>query len=251
MNNKRLDGRLPDELRELRIVPGVSPYAEGSAEVNFGKTKLLVTASIEQEIPSWMPQGSGGWITAEYGMLPRSTHTRNKREAASGKQGGRTLEIQRLIGRSLRAAVDLSCLGPITIRCDCDVLCADGGTRAAAICGGWVALYEAVSWAVRQGLAPAQTRLMHVAAVSVGVVRGTACLDLCYEEDSQAEFDLNLVFTESFELVEIQGTGEKKTLALDSLRELIELGKRGAERIIAEQKEVIRPLGKASEAVAR
>jgi ribonuclease PH len=231
----RVDGRKPEELRELIIKPGVNPYAEGSVEICYGRTKVLVTATVERETPEWL-QGKG-WITAEYGMLPRSTHTRNKREV--GKQSGRTLEIQRLIGRALRQAVDLRALGAISIRIDCDVLTADGGTRTAAISGGWVALAQALRFAEREGVIAPGYQLYQVAAVSVGVVEGRELLDLCYEEDSQAEFDLNLVYRRDGKIIEIQGCGEKEPLELEQVVELSKLARAGCERIFKAQLEAI------------
>lgn len=231
----RIDGRKSEELRELRIIPGVNPYAEGSVEVSYGKTKVLVTASIEKEVPEWL-QGRG-WITAEYGMLPRATHTRNKREV--GKQSGRTLEIQRLIGRSLRQAIDLKTLGSISIRIDCDVLTADGGTRTASITGGWVALAQALKFAASSGLISSDYKLQQVAAVSVGVVNGEALLDLCYEEDSQADFDLNLVYRGDGKIIEIQGCGEKEPLELERIVELSKLARLGCETILKTQRLVL------------
>ena len=218
---ERIDGRRPDQLRPLAFLPGVSPYAEGSAEVQCGKTKLLISATIETEVPPWMKEGQGGWITAEYGMLPRATHSRNKREAAQGKQSGRTLEIQRLIGRAMRAALDIGELPGLTIRLDCDVLCADGGTRTAAISGAWLALYQAMRWAKKKGLVRPDFPVHQVAAVSVGVVKGTPLLDLCYEEDSQADFDLNVVLDHELSIVEIQGTAERGSVSAPVLNKLL------------------------------
>ncbi len=236
---RRRDGRFYNELREIKFISGVNPYAEGSCEVNFGNTKLLCTATIEENVPDWLKGKGEGWITAEYGMLPRATHTRTKREAASGKQGGRTMEIQRLIGRALRQAVSLRSLGEVTIRLDCDVLCADGGTRCAGISGAWVALILALQEACRKKIIPTVPAVVPLAAVSVGVVEGRTILDLCYEEDSSAEFDLNLVFLEDGSLVEIQGTAEKKTLQFKDILPLIELGRMGAENIIKLSKQAV------------
>jgi len=240
IDGQRRDGRGIDELRKVQFIPDVNPYAEGSVEVCFGQTKLLCTASIEEEIPRWMEPDSGGWITAEYGMLPRSTHTRMKREAAAGKQGGRTLEIQRLIGRALRRAIDLKALGGITIRLDCDVVVADGGTRTAAISGGWVALNLALNKAKAKGVVPAELALTHIAAVSVGKVSGELCLDLCYDEDANAQFDLNLVFDERNDIIEVQGTAEQGVINVGELNELITLGQLGARQIIEAQKQALR-----------
>ena len=242
MSTTRPDGRKPDELRPLTIAAGVSPYAEGSARVECGKTTLLITASVEKEVPKWMPKDTGGWITAEYGMLPRSTHTRNKREASQGKQSGRTQEIQRLIGRALRSAISLDNLTGLTIRLDCDVICADGGTRTAAISGGWVALYQAIQWAKAAKLIPEEYPVRQVAAISVGVVGGQPLVDLCYEEDSGADFDMNLVFDQEFRLVEIQGTAEKDPVRGNTLTSLLTLGENAGRQIMEIQRSVIRAL---------
>ena len=242
MSELRPDGRKLDELRVITLAPQPCGYAEGAVEVAFGKTKILVTASIERELPKWIDKQGRGWITAEYGMLPRATHTRSRREAVSGKQGGRTLEIQRLIGRSLRQAVNLDLLGEMTIILDCDVLCADGGTRTAAITGGWLALAQALRFAERAGIVSAPVSLTQVAAVSVGMVNGRGALDLCYEEDSAAEFDLNLVFNERRELIEIQGTGERRAINTLELMQLIELGAAGIEKIFAAQLQALASL---------
>jgi len=240
--SKRNDGRSAESLRDIKIIPGVSPYAEGSAEVCFGNTKVLVTATVEQATPPWMEEGTGGWITAEYGMLPRATHTRSRREAAAGKQGGRTLEIQRLIGRSLRAAADLSQLEGLTIKLDCDVIIADGGTRTASISGGWVALYQALRKIEREKLLSEAVHVSHIAAVSVGVVDGENVVDLPYEEDSRADFDLNLVFNEQFELIEIQGTAERAGLARIDLITLLDMGQEGCKAIVDVQRRAIASL---------
>ncbi len=239
MSYSRIDGRAVDQLRAIKIVPGVNDYAEGSVEVSFGNTKLLVTASVDTETPRWMEPGQGGWITAEYGMLPRATHTRNRREASAGKQSGRTQEIQRLIGRSLRQAVDLSSLKDITIKIDCDVLQADGGTRTAAISGGWVALYQAIGWCKQQGIISNDVEIKNVTAISVGSVEGNLLLDLCYEEDSNAEFDLNLVFDAKSNIIELQGTAEKKTLSRSQINDLLNLGELGANQIVKIQQEAL------------
>ena len=249
---KRIDGRTVDQLREIEIVKNVNPYAEGSVEVRCGKTKLLITASVEKDVPRWMAEESKGWITAEYGMLPRATHDRNRREAAAGKQSGRTMEIQRLVGRALRQAVGLEDIPGVTIRIDCDVLCADGGTRTAAISGGWVALSLACKRSHEMGFLSEPVSLKPIAAISAGVVSGQAMLDLCYEEDSNADFDLNFVFsgefqknnielvdTANFNIVEIQGTAEGKSISTDTLMELIELGKKGVSEIVKLQTAVL------------
>jgi ribonuclease PH len=235
----RKNGRSATSLRPIEIIPGVNPYAEGSAEVSFGDTKVLVAATVELEIPRWKEPGSGGWITAEYGMLPRSTHTRNRREAASGKQGGRTQEIQRLIGRSLRQAVALENLGDLTIRLDCDVLQADGGTRTASITGAWVALHQALKWCKENAHIDRLVEVDQVAALSLGLVDGRPLVDLDYQEDTTADFDLNLVFSSSGRLIEIQGTGEKRAVSAEELQHLISLGLNAARELFAKQTEVI------------
>jgi ribonuclease PH len=235
----RIDGRGNKETRKIVIIPDVNPYAEGSAEVSFGKTKLLCTATVEKEVPDWLKHRSEGWITAEYGMLPRSTHTRNKREASAGKQSGRTQEIQRLVGRALRAAIDPKKLGPFTIRIDCDVISADGGTRTAAISGAWVALYRAVEWMKENVLVPDTFRLTQVAAISVGKVRGELMLDLAYEEDSAADFDMNVVCNNKLEIIELQGTAERGALTVVETGELIQFAQHGIEEIFKAQLEAL------------
>lgn len=244
MSANRIDGRNFDQLRPLQLVCGVNPYAEGSAEICCGRTKVLISVSVEKEIPKWMDAGRGGWITAEYGMLPRATHTRNKREASIGRQGGRTMECQRLIGRVLRQAAKLNLLSGLTFNVDCDVIVADGGTRTAAITGAWVALYQAVHWARRNQLVTEEAFQMHpVAAVSVGRVGGRNMLDLCYEEDSKADFDLNLAVNAEGEFIEVQGTAERACLRESDLLELFSLGKKGIAEIIAVQKSAVAGLG--------
>ncbi|MCC6953429.1 MAG: ribonuclease PH [Deltaproteobacteria bacterium] len=235
----RADQRASHSMRPVRIQCGVSPYAEGSADVSFGNTRVLVTASVEREVPDWLKARQEGWITAEYGMLPRSTHTRNRREASAGKQSGRTLEIQRFIGRALRAAIDLRSIGPVTIRLDCDVLCADGGTRTAAASGAWVALAQALEYLERERLVSGRVPIKQVAAVSVGRIGSEYLLDLAYEEDSRADFDLNLVFSEDGEIVEIQGTAERKNFRRDELAPLIDLAYSGVEVIFSAQRNAL------------
>jgi len=202
--------RRPDELRTVTIETGVSRYAEGSCLICSGNTKVLVTASLEESLPGWLRGKGQGWVTAEYGMLPRATHTRGRREASAGKQSGRTQEIQRLIGRSLRAVVDLKRLGERQISLDCDVIQADGGTRTASITGAWVALRLACDYLLKEGVLKADPILDQVAAVSCGIHQDTPVLDLDYEEDSSAEADANFVLTGSGSIVEIQATGEKR-----------------------------------------
>ncbi|ONG41307.1 ribonuclease PH [Alkanindiges hydrocarboniclasticus] len=233
----RFDQRSNDQLRPVTFTRQYTRYAEGAVLVEFGNTKVLCTASVETSVPRFLKGTGQGWITAEYGMLPRATHTRNDREAARGKQSGRTQEIQRLIGRSLRAMVDLKKLGENTITIDCDVLQADGGTRTAAITGGAVALVDALA------ALQAQKKLKHdplkglVAAISVGMYQGEALLDLCYEEDSKCETDLNVVMTQSGEFIELQGTAETKPFNRAQCNQMLELAEKGiAELILAQQK---------------
>lgn len=220
------------QARHISISPFVNPYAEGSVEVSFGNTKVHVTASISEDLPKWLlgPGGTPerGWITAEYGMLPRATHSRNKREAASGKQGGRTLEIQRLIGRAMRAAIDDTKIPGLLITIDCDVLVADGGTRTAAISGAWVALCQALNKACanthnKKINIPSPLLVTHIMAISCGQVSGNLLVDLCYEEDSSAEFDCNFVVDSQRNIIEIQGTAEKACLSMKQINELFSL----------------------------
>ncbi|PZO76089.1 MAG: ribonuclease PH [Mesorhizobium amorphae] len=228
--------RQPDEMRAVSFERGVSRHAEGSCLVKFGDTHVLCTASLEERVPSWLRNGGKGWVTAEYGMLPRATHERMRREAASGKQGGRTLEIQRLIGRSLRAVVDLQALGEVQITVDCDVLQADGGTRTAAISGGWVALSDCIQWMEARGMVSRERVLKdHVAAVSCGIHAGTPVLDLDYPEDSAAGTDCNFVMTGRGGIVEIQGTAEGAPFSEEELAALMGLAKKGIGRIVSLQ----------------
>ncbi len=233
----RSDGRKAEDLRKIKFLKDVNPYAEGSVEVSFGRTKLLVSASVEREVPKWMEKEGTGWITAEYGMLPRSTHTRNRREAASGKQSGRTLEIQRLIGRAMRASLPMNEIPGFTIRLDCDVIVADGGTRTAAISGAWVALTRALRRMAESGALAKEPSVRQVAAVSAGMVNGELLLDLCYDEDSNAEFDMNIVCNDNLDLIEIQGTGEKGVISPKHLNEVLELASAGIRQIMQIQKE--------------
>ena len=220
-DDARSDGRRPDEPRRLTLERGVSEYAEGSCLISTGRTRVLCTASVEQGVPPWRRGSGQGWVTAEYGMLPRATHDRNRRER--GQVGGRTQEIQRLIGRSLRACVDLAAMGEWQITVDCDVLQADGGTRTASITGGAVALYDACAWVAERAKLPASPFREFVAAVSAGVVDGRLLLDLDYSEDSAAEVDLNLVARESGGIIEIQGTGERSDFTPEQLSGLVAL----------------------------
>ncbi len=223
----RKNDRATDELRPISLEPGVSKHAEGSCLARFGDTHVLCTASVDDRVPPHVFGTGAGWVTAEYGMLPRSTHERMAREAARGKQGGRTLEIQRLIGRALRAAVDLRELGPRTLTVDCDVIQADGGTRTAAITGGFVALAQAVRQLRKQGVLTTSPVKRHVAAVSVGIMDGAVRLDLDYDEDSAAEVDMNVVATGELELVEVQGTAEGKAFRREQLDRMIDAALKG------------------------
>ena len=224
--------RAPNQLRTVTLETGVNRYAEGSCLVTFGHTKVLVTASLEEGVPGFLRGKGQGWVTAEYGMLPRATHTRGRREAAQGKQSGRTQEIQRLIGRSLRAVVDMKALGERQISVDCDVVQADGGTRTAAITGAWVALRQCCDYLLEEKLIKADPILDQVAAISCGVFNGTPVIDLDYEEDSNAEADSNFVLTGKGDIVEIQATGEKRGFTRDEFEQLFSLA-RGASLICA------------------
>ncbi|MGW1057410.1 MULTISPECIES: ribonuclease PH [Micromonospora] len=238
----RPDGRRPDQLRPVTLTRGWSTHPEGSVLVEFGETRVLCTASVTEGVPRWR-KGSGlGWVTAEYAMLPRATNTRSDRESVKGRVGGRTHEISRLIGRSLRAGIDLKALGENSVVLDCDVLQADGGTRTAAITGAYVALHDAVSWlADRKSLAGKPEKVMHrsVAAVSVGVIAGEARLDLCYEEDVAAEVDMNVVCTGTGEFVEVQGTGESGVFARDQLDALLDLAVAGCAELAEAQRKAL------------
>ena len=227
---KRPSGRAADELRPVRITRNFTRHAEGSVLVEFGETRVLCTASVEETVPGFLRNTGKGWVTAEYGMLPRATHTRTRREAAAGKQGGRTLEIQRLIGRALRAVVDLKALGERTITIDCDVLQADGGTRTAAITGAYVALADAIEWGrAKKFIGQKATPLLDsVAAVSVGIVDGEPLLDLAYVEDVRAETDMNVVVTGKGSFVEVQGTAEGAPFDRAELDALLDLAVGGA-----------------------
>jgi ribonuclease PH len=229
---ERSNNRKPNELRELTIEPNVNIHAEGSVLVSFGNTKVICTATIDTNVPRWMRGSDEGWVTAEYGMLPRSTNERMGREAARGKQSGRTQEIQRLIGRSLRQAVNLKYIKGKTINIDCDVIQADGGTRTASITGGCVALFLAL----KNHHDDHRAIKTHVAAVSLGILDDQVILDLDYNEDSSAETDLNLVMTDSLELIEIQGTGEEAPFSKEQLNEMIEVGSSAITDIIEKQK---------------
>jgi ribonuclease PH len=231
--------RRPDQLRELRLTRGFTRHAEGSVLVEVGDTRVLCTASVEERVPPFLKGQGQGWVTAEYGMLPRSTGERTPREAARGKQGGRTLEIQRLIGRSLRAALDLGQLGERTLTLDCDVIQADGGTRTAAITGAWVALHDAIAGLRASGALTADPLRRQVAAVSVGVYRGVPVLDLDYAEDCVAETDMNLVMDGEGRFIEVQGTAEGVPYGRAELDALLDLGAAGIAEIQAEQRRVL------------
>ncbi len=231
--------RQPEELRSLNIVRNFTRHAEGSVLIEIGDTRVLCTASIEESLPPFLRGKGQGWVTAEYGMLPRATHTRGAREAAKGKQTGRTQEIQRLIGRSLRAVTDLVALGERQITLDCDVLQADGGTRCAAITGAWIALHDACAKLVAQGKLPANPLRDHVAAISVGIFQGIPVLDLDYPEDSGCDTDMNVVMTGCGGLVEVQGTAEGEPFTRAQMNTLLDLAEAGIARLVAVQKEAI------------
>jgi ribonuclease PH len=233
----RPSGRTPDQLRAVSIQRGFTKHAEGSVLVSFGDTRVLCNASVEERGPSWKKEG--GWVTAEYGMLPRATHDRSRREAAAGKQNGRTQEIQRLIGRSLRAVVDLKALGSYTITLDCDVLQADGGTRTAAITGAYVAMADAVAKMKKAGKIKSNPIHGQVAAISVGIYNGTPVLDLDYAEDSDCECDMNVVMNEAGGFIEIQGTAEGHAFRRDELDRLLELAGAGIQQLQQVQREAL------------
>lgn len=236
----RPSGRAPDQLRDVTLETGVSRYAEGSCLAKFGQTHVLCTASVEVGVPGWLKGQGRGWVTGEYGMLPRATHTRGRREAAQGKQSGRTQEIQRLIGRSLRSVVDLKALGDRTVTIDCDVIQADGGTRTAAITGAWVALARACAYLVEEKELKANPITGQVAAISCGVVAGAPALDLDYAEDSSAEVDANFVLAGDGRLIEIQATGEQRPFSDEEFNALIRLAKAGCARLFDMQREASR-----------
>ncbi|MGM0554556.1 MAG: ribonuclease PH [Pseudomonadota bacterium] len=235
----RPSGRSADEMRPVRFTRHFTRHAEGSVLVEFGDTRVLCNATVESRVPPWLKNKGRGWVTAEYSMLPRSTHDRMVREAARGKLGGRTMEIQRLIGRSLRAAVDLEALGERQIIVDCDVIQADGGTRTAAISGAYVALRDAIRKSREDGLIRKDPLHGHLAAVSVGIVGGEPVLDLDYDEDSQAETDMNLVMNEAGGVIEIQGTAEGHAFRRDELETMLDLGERGIGIIVDAQRAVL------------
>ncbi len=237
-NEQRPSGRAADQLRTVSLTRNYTKHAEGSVLVECGDTKVLCTASVLEKVPPHVRGSGAGWLTAEYGMLPRATHTRGDREAARGKQSGRTQEIQRLIGRSLRAAVDLDKLGERTIHVDCDVLQADGGTRTASITGAWVAVRDAVEWLVREGKLPASVMRDQVAAISVGVWNGMPVLDLDYAEDVACDTDMNVVMLAG-KLIEVQGTAEGAAFSRAELDALLDLAEKGIRELMAAQKAAI------------
>ena len=228
--------RQPDELRAVSLERGVVKYAEGSCFVKFGDTHVLVTATLEDRLPPWLKGQGRGWVTAEYGMLPRATSERTRREASAGKQSGRTVEIQRLIGRSLRTIVDLEALGERQITVDCDVLQADGGTRTASITGAWVALADCVNWMKTRNMIKANVMRDNVAAISCGIYQGTPVLDLDYAEDSEAETDANFVMTGDGRIIEVQGTAEREPFTQEELLSLMALARKGVARLVDLQK---------------
>ena len=231
----RPSGRAPDQLRPVSFEPGFAKYAEGSCLVRFGDTHVLCTASVDEKVPPFLRNSGKGWVTGEYGMLPRSTHTRTDREASRGKQSGRTQEIQRLIGRSLRSVTDLAALGERQIRIDCDVLQADGGTRTAAITGAWIALRQACDRLLAQGTIARSPRSGQVAAVSCGLYRGVAVLDLDYAEDREAEVDANFVLAAGGGIIEIQGTAEAAPFSEEQFNRLFQLARQGVAALTALQ----------------
>ena len=235
----RPSGRAADALRSVVLEPDFAKYAEGSCLARFGDTHVLCTATVEEKVPPFLRNTGTGWVTAEYGMLPRSTHTRTDREAARGKQSGRTQEIQRLIGRSLRTVTDLAALGERQVRIDCDVIQADGGTRTAAITGSFVALHRALSGLVKAGKLAKLPLSDHVAAISCGIYQGTPVLDLDYAEDSTAEADANFVLTGAGKIIEVQGTAERAPFSDDELLSLLKLARKGIDELIARQKKAL------------
>jgi ribonuclease PH len=236
---QRPSGRRHDELRPVRLTRQYTRHAEGSVLVEFGDTRVICTASVDEKVPSFLKGKAQGWLTAEYGMLPRSTNTRSDREAARGRQSGRTLEIQRLVGRSLRSVVDLAALGERTLQIDCDVIQADGGTRTASITGGFVAAYDAIRWLRERGMIETLPIVDFVAAVSVGIFQGVPLLDLDYVEDSACETDMNVVMTGSGRFVEVQGTAEGKPFTREQFDSLLELARKGIASLVAAQRQAL------------
>ncbi len=237
--SKRPSGRASDQLRPIAIERSFTRHAEGSVLIAMGDTKVICTASVEEKVPAFLKGVGRGWLTAEYGMLPRSTHTRTQREAAAGKQSGRTQEIQRLIGRALRAVVDLSKLGERTVQIDCDVIQADGGTRCASITGAFIAAHDCIAKLRERGVLATNPVRDHIAAVSVGIYQGTPVLDLDYPEDSACETDMNVVMTGSGGLIEVQGTAEGEPFSRAQLDELLLLAERGIQQLVRAQREAL------------
>ncbi len=235
----RPSGRTAQQIRPVTITRHFTRHAEGSVLIEFGDTKVLCTASVDRSVPRFLKGKGQGWVTAEYGMLPRSTHSRMDREAARGKQGGRTVEIQRLIGRSLRACVDLTALGENTITIDCDVLQADGGTRTAAITGACVALVDALNWMRKEGLVKTNPLKGLVAAISVGMYEGHAVVDLDYPEDSKAETDMNVVMTEAGQFIEVQGTAEGEPFSMEDMNDMLKLARQAIRELMDLQKQAL------------
>lgn len=235
----RPSGRSPEQLRSIKLTRNYTKHAEGSVLVEFGDTKVICTASVEERVPRWLKGTGQGWVTAEYGMLPRSTGDRMGREASRGKQGGRTMEIQRLIARSLRAVMDLKVLGEQIITVDCDVIQADGGTRTASITGGYVAMADAVQWLLDKGSIKKSPLLGQVASVSVGIYQNTPILDLDYAEDSNAETDMNVVMNSSGDFIEVQGTAEGHPFSMEELNAMLGLARQGIESLVSKQREAL------------
>ena len=238
---KRTDGRVYNELRPIKIIPGYQSFAEGSALIKLGKTHVLCSVSVEERVPSFLKGSGRGWITAEYAMLPRATVTRTRRDSSVGHVTGRNQEIQLLIGRSLRAAADMAALGERTLTVDCDVLQADGGTRTAAVTGGYVALYKAMETLKNMGVISSIPLKCAVAATSVGIINNDMMLDLCYDEDSRAGVDFNVVMTSKGEFVEVQGTAEGKCFSKETLNDLLALAEKGIQQLFQAQQEVLKP----------
>ncbi len=239
----RIDNRKPDELREMKMTTNYIKHPQGSVLIEMGETKVICSATIEEKVPFFLKNSGTGWITAEYSMLPGSTHTRNIRESSKGKISGRTQEIQRLIGRALRSVVDLKALGEKTIWIDCDVIQADGGTRTASITGAFVALALAVDKLYRQGKMKKFPIKNYVSAISIGVIDGTELLDLCYEEDSRAHVDMNVVMTDQGEFIEVQGTGEEAPFSKEQFLGLLSLAEKGNRELTEMQREILGPVG--------
>jgi ribonuclease PH len=237
---KRIDGRAYDELRPIEIIPGYQSFAEGSALIKLGKTHVLCAVSVEERVPGYLKGTGSGWVTAEYSMLPRATQTRSQRDSVSGHVGGRSQEIQRLIGRSLRAVTDMKALGERTLLVDCDVIQADGGTRTASITGAYVALHLALQKLQHMGVISKIPLKSAVAATSVGIVNTYNMMDLCYDEDSQAGVDFNIVMTSKGEFVEVQGTAEGKPFTKQSIDDLLALGQKGIQQLFKAQEEVLK-----------